>query len=156
MKNNKGFSTLELVISFSICMVVVVILFQIVISLKELYEKTVVKTELLSKQNLIVDQIYTDIYERGLSNVTTINDRNCLLFEYNDFVSKELCLENSKLKYGDYVTTINNISWISKAYSSYTETETGDIVNIELHYNHKLFPDDYDFGIYIVYFDYYE
>ena len=59
-------------------------------------------------------------------------------------------------KTNDYVTTINNISWIGKAYSSYTETETGDIVNIELHYNHKLFPDDYDFGIYIVYFDYYE
>ena len=54
MKNNKGFSTVELVVSFSICMVVVVILFQIVVSLRELYEKSGIKTELLNKKKIFI------------------------------------------------------------------------------------------------------
>ena len=42
--NNKGFSILELIVSFSICMVVVFVLFQIVVVLKEVYEKSTIKT----------------------------------------------------------------------------------------------------------------
>lgn len=146
MKNNKGFSIIELVVSFSVCMVVVVVLFQIVISLKELYEKSGVKTELLGKQNLIVDQIYTDIYEKGLATATSCGDY-CITFVYNDGNAKQLSYTDSKLKYGDYTTTINNVSFVGKTYVSFNNS----IWNIQLIIRHKLFPDD-NFGVRIVHY----
>ena len=63
MKNNKGFSILELIVSFSLTMIIVVVLFEIIIYMKELYEKSITQTELINRQNLITDYIYTDLTE---------------------------------------------------------------------------------------------
>lgn len=146
MKNNRGFSTIELVVSFSICMVVVVILFQIVISLKELYEKSGIKTELLNKQNLIVNQIYTDINEKGLGNVTTCGDY-CATFTYKDGSVKSLNYTSNKISYGNYTTSINQGSMVGNV----TLENNNSVWYVYLPLNHKLFSDE-DFGIKIVHY----
>ena len=53
----KGFTVVELIVSFSLVMVIVIFLFQIIISLKNLSTNSGVKTELLNKQSLISNEI---------------------------------------------------------------------------------------------------
>lgn len=148
MKNNKGFSILELIVSFSICMVVVVILFQIVVVLKEVYEKSSVKTELLNKQNLIIDQIYTDILDKGLSNegIESCGSK-CVKFTFDNDTSKTFQYTSNNLQYGDYATTLNNGSTVSDI----VITNNEDVVGIYLKITHKLFLNT-DFGIRVVHF----
>ena len=55
--NNKGFTMVELIASFSLTSIIVVMLLQIVFSLKEIQEYSDVKTELLTKQATISNKI---------------------------------------------------------------------------------------------------
>lgn len=102
MKNNKGFSILELIVSFALTMIIVVVLFEIIIYMKELYEKSITQTELINRQNLLTDYIYSDIYNKGL-NYTYFCDDNCIAFVYDD--------ENGTTKFLKWDTTFNTISY---------------------------------------------
>ena len=50
---NNGFTVVELIVSFSLTLVITVFLFQIVINLKNLYTNSVIKTELVNIQSLV-------------------------------------------------------------------------------------------------------
>ena len=52
-KSNKGITIVELVVSISILSIVVLFLFQLILSLKEVYTSSGVKTEMLNKQAII-------------------------------------------------------------------------------------------------------
>ena len=147
MLNKKGFSILELVISFSICMVILIMLFQIVIVLRESYEKSLIKTELYNKQNLIIEQIYSDIGNINLISVGSCGD-NCVTFNYQDGTSKNLTFDSSNISYGDYSTSILNGTTIGEIEFS---TENS-VTHVLLPITHQLFSGE-DFGINIVLFN---
>jgi len=104
MKKN-GFTTVELVISFSLAMAIAVFLFQIVLVLKDIYTEDGLKTQLLSKQALISNQINKKIKEKGLSSVTKCGDY-CILFTYSDSSSEQLSVDKTKnaFSFGNYMT----------------------------------------------------
>ena len=66
----KGFTVVELIVSFSLVMVIVIFLFQIVISLKNLYTNSGVKTELLNKQSLISNEINKKLSSNEIISLT--------------------------------------------------------------------------------------
>lgn len=112
MKKNKGFSIIELIVSFALTMIIVVILFEIIISLKNVYENSVTKSALVSRQNILTDYIYSDLNDYGLSSISACGD-NCLQFVYKNGDMKNLSWEYEydetsqtqsfqKIKYGDY------------------------------------------------------
>lgn len=144
MKNQKGFSIIELVVSFSVCLVIAVMLFQIVVSLKELYEKSGLKTELLNKQNIIVDQIYDDILSIGLDDVSSCGTY-CAKFIFEDGSTKSFQYASNKLYYDDYVTTLNT----GVTVGNISVNTQDNVVSIRLPITHKLFPKD-EFDIRIV------
>lgn len=177
--NNKGFSILELIVSFSLTMVIVIILFEIIVSMKVVYQNSVTKTELINKQNLFTDYIYSDIDSLGLKSVSTCGD-NCIAFTYRDGQVKNLVWsyysENSEngsmqslqtLGYGDYkINLINsssfdtNLSLNGDGYSfqgvkicyniNLTSNNVGNYLNIHLPIYNSLF-DNNDFGLNILY-----
>lgn len=170
MKNNKGFSLVELIVSFTLTMVIVVILFEIIVSMKELYVSSVTKTELLNKQNLFTDYIYSDIYNNGLNNISTCGD-NCISFGFQNGQTKNLewsfySTENinqalQTLSYGDYkINLINNAYFDTDiSASNGTNTLTGvkicsspveQYININLPIKHNMFENE-DFGINLLY-----
>lgn len=177
MKNNRGFSILELIISFTLTMIIAVILFEIIVVMKELYEKSVTKTELINRQNLFTDYIYSDIYNKGLTELSMCGE-NCINFMYDDGTSKNLFWSfyvddgNSKqalqsLGYGDYkVNLINNTNFdtdlvltrngqnltgVKICYNNNLDTEKiSSYVNIKLPIFNNAFPDE-DFGLNILY-----
>lgn len=144
MKNNKGFSIVELIVSFSICMVVVVMLFEIVIVLKETLEKSEIKTQLYNTQNVLVEQIYDDLLEKKFESISKCNG-NCIQITYKDGTSKTLKYNNSTIEYGDYATKVLNNTNIGNI----TYDEGNNILTINLPITHPLFS-NIDFGINVV------
>lgn len=141
--NNKGFSVLELVISFSICMIIVFTLFQVILSLREVYEKSEIKTSLLNKQNIVVDLIYDDILEKELVNIESCSGY-CIKFSFDDGTVKELNYTNNIIKYGEYATELVGSVGDIKV----EVLDDGVVLYAHLPIKHKLFNDD--FGIKIV------
>ena len=64
MKNNKGFTLVEMLVSFTLSMILVIILFQLIINLKDIYMSSGMKTELIKKQYLMTNKIYTDLKKK--------------------------------------------------------------------------------------------
>ena len=167
MKNNKGFSILELIVSFSLTMVIMVVLFEIIVYMKELYEKSVTQTELLNRQNLITDYIYTDLASNNLVAIDGCGD-NCINFIYSDERTKQLTWDLSfgSLRYDEYTLTLIGSSSFNKdeeyqlTYGEnnkltgvkicYNSDSTNAYVSIKLPINNSLFP-NIDFGLNIFY-----
>lgn len=149
MHNKNGFSILELVVSFAICMVILVVLFQIVIVLRETYEKSLIKTELYNKQNLMIEQIYSDIRSKSLSSVASCGT-SCITFSYGDGTTKRLSSDASTtILYGDYSTTLLEGTIVDV--DNVTCTSDNGVISVSLPITHQLFSDE-DFGIKIVHF----
>lgn len=149
MKNNKGFSIIELIVSFTICTVIMIILFQIVLVLKELYEKSAIKTTLLNKQNIITNLIYKDILEKGLNNADSCGEY-CIEFIFNDNsteVLEYISDDNGTLSYGDYVTEVLGGTTVNEVEVSFQN----NIISAKMPLTHKLFNNK-DFGINIVHY----
>lgn len=147
MKNNKGFSIIELIVSFTICTVIMIVLFQIVLVLKDLYEKSAIKTTLLNRQNIIVNLIYSDILENELNNVSSCGTY-CITFDFTT-VSKQLKYSTSDntISYGDYVTDVLGGATVDKAETS---IQNG-VMSASMPITHKLFNNK-NFGIRIVHY----
>ena len=110
----KGFTVVELIVSFSLTMVIVVFLFQIVISLKNMYTANSLKTELLNKQAIISDKINNSFNKKTITNVTKCGSY-CLNFIYSDNSSEMLKInynENS-FQFGSYKTLLPDNSYMS-------------------------------------------
>lgn len=170
MKNNKGFSIVELLVSFVLTMVIVVILFEIIISMKDLYVESVTKTELLNKQNLFTDYIYSDIDKYGLNGISVCGE-NCISFEFNSGLAKNLewsfySNENishalPSLSYGDYKVNLINDAYfdtnltLTKDDYNFTGVKicsepTKGYINISLPIYHTMFKDK-NFGLNLLY-----
>lgn len=170
MKKNRGFSLVELIVSFTLTMVIVIILFEIVVTMKNLYVNSVTKTELLNKQNLFTDYIYSDINDLGLNSVYLCGN-NCISFSYNDGSTKNLewsfysdenkSQELQTLSYGDYkIDLISNATFdttIEVSDSDYTlegvkicSNQLDQFFSIHLPIKHSMFNNK-DFGIKILY-----
>ena len=78
MKNNKGFTLVEMLVSFTLSMILIIILFQLIINLKDVYMSSGLKTELLNKQNLMENKIYNDLLNRQVTSIDNCNQNRKL------------------------------------------------------------------------------
>lgn len=101
MKNNKGFTVVELLASFSLTMVIVVFLFEILIEVKDLYYEAGVKTEVLQKQSMLVNKIRNNLDTNELSGVNCAGDSCTLTFADNDPVNLTIDSNNNAVIYDD-------------------------------------------------------
>ena len=155
--NNKGFTLVELLVSFVLSMIIVIILFQLIINLKEVYMSSGVKTDLLNKQNLITNKIYSDLLDKTVSSISNCADSNiCINFIFSDGISKKIIADESSktLSYDDYVIKLDSNSYFNNVYINTKESGVNDgynrLLNVNIPIYNDLF-DDTDFGINIVY-----
>lgn len=155
MKNNKGFTIVELLVSFVLSMIIVIIMFELIINLKELYQTSGLKTEMLNKQNLMVDKIYTDLTKK---RVTMINScgTECIAFSFNDGSNKTLSVDsnNGIVTYDNYTIKLNNGSYFSKITISDVgismDNGNNRIFSINIPIYNQMFKNN-NFGINVVY-----
>jgi len=155
MKNNKGFTIVELLVSFILSMIIIIIMFELIISLKDFYQTSSIKTELLNKQNLMIDKIYTDLTEKKVVIINSCGTQ-CVEFVFNDGIAKTLLVDttNNIITYDNYSIKLSNNSFFEKI-------EISDIGNISNQKNNRIFSinvpiynplfEKENFGINIIY-----
>ena len=156
--NNKGFTLVEMLVSFVLSMIIVVLLFQLIINLKDVYVSSVIKTELLNRQNLMTNKIYSDLIDKQVISISNCNSSStCVDFTFFDGSDKQLIIDdvNNILSYDDYVVKLDNNSY----FGSFS-INTSNFGNISNKYN-KIFNinvpilndnfNDENFGINVVY-----
>ena len=112
---NRGFTVVELIVSFSLTLVVILLLFQVILTLKELYVKDGLKTELLGKQSIMMQKVMTDFDHNKISQATRCGD-DCFNFTFEDGHTSNLTLDRGKgiFHYGNYTTKLLENSLFGK------------------------------------------
>ncbi len=110
--NNRGMTTIELITSFVLASVVFVILFNLVLSLKDIYMDSGLKTKLLIEQANLSRSINKEINSsKTITNVKSgrfdgklvEDDTKYYTFMFNDGTSKLLSISQDKISFDGYV-----------------------------------------------------
>lgn len=154
--NNKGLTVVELIVSFALTMIVAVFLFRTILTLKDSYVGSGVKSQLLNKQTLMSSKINNDFYEKGVK-IALRCGKDCLNFIFNDNTSSKLIVDrdNNLFSYGNYNTKLVDGSKYG-AVDIHTETtlnvESGkkdSFIIVKIPVTHPLLKEDY--GVNIIY-----
>lgn len=105
--NKKGFTVVELIVSFAITMIVVAFLFEMIITLKNVYVSSGIKSQLLTKQAIISNKINGDLKNKKIKIVLKCGT-GCLNFIFEDNSSTKLIIDqsNNLFTYGKYTTKL--------------------------------------------------
>lgn len=109
-KNSKGFTVVELLASFSLTMIIVVFLFEILIELKDLYYEAGIKTEVVQKESMLVSKIRNKLDTSELIGIDCSGDTCTFKFADTDPVqltidasNKTIIYDEDKVKFPDEV-----------------------------------------------------
>ena len=106
-KKNKGFTTIELITSFTLASVIMLILFNIILILKDNLSKVNAKTNMLINKDNLSYNINKRFKEKELSSVTLCDEGDkCYEFTYSDDTSDKLIYSNT-----DKTITFNNYTF---------------------------------------------
>lgn len=151
----KGFTTVELVVSFSLISVMLIILFQLVITIRNIYFEAGIKTELLSKQALFVSKINKDLVQKGVLDLSSCGT-DCVEIIFKDGVKKRIVVDtiNNVLRYDNFASELAADSYFGVpnivfevTYESYDEYDS--YFHIQVPVINDLY--DEDFGLDILY-----
>ena len=148
---------MELITTFSLAVVIVVILINLVLTIKDIYSKTSIKTELYIIQGNLSNALNRRITSDDLDSYQTCNDGDfCYIFSLVNGEDVKLSITDSQIEFDDLVYKIPSSAAIGQP--SLTNevilVNPGDnydsILNIKIPITCKLYP-DIDFGINLVY-----
>lgn len=131
---NKGFTLVELIVSFTLTMVIVFILFQLIITLKNIYTNNVVASDLVLKQSSISEMINKDLVSGDLGDIveviptySNIKEGACYSLNF-ETGTRELCISitNNTISYNDYEFSLVNGSTVGD-YDVYIKTDESNI-----------------------------
>ena len=155
---NKGFTTVELIVSFTLTTIIVIFLFELIFVLKDLYVSSGIKMKLLTKEANINSVINDDIAIKTLSSASKI-DNSTVRFCFKDNTCKELSFDkvNKRITYDNYATKLvdgskfGNIIIKTETFLYTDNLETlNSILTIKIPVYHSLFEKE-DFGVNITY-----
>lgn len=111
-KNNmkKGMSVVELIVSFTLTISIVVFLIQIISSLNKMYNNNSIKTEILNTSSIISNKINTSFRNKEIIYINSCGD-NCYNFEYKDNTIEKLEIKDNTITFGTYTTKLKNGSF---------------------------------------------
>lgn len=108
-KDKQGFTIIELLTAFSLATVVMVFLFNILVSVKKNYIQNTVESELYAQQALLSRALSQDAREWTLVRITggaTSSGNYSYTFSFldddNNTITKTLTITETQVKYGDY------------------------------------------------------
>ncbi len=156
MKNKKGFTVVELIVSFGLTLTIAFFLMQIILILKDMYLANEVKAELLNKQALINDKIYDDFRNKDIDSVTSCGEQ-CIVFLFTDQTTSTLSIDqnNKVFHYGDYTTKIvsgsqfGEMEVLTHVSSNVEATRNNAFLEVHVPITNSLVPGD--FGLNVIY-----
>lgn len=155
--NKKGFTLVELITTFALATVIIVLLINIVLIIKNIYSKNNLKTELIIEQSNLSNLINKDFGVDSLDSYMPCNESDfCYDFTFIDARTVRLVVDDNYIKYGSYVFKTKGGTKIGEPTMEISEIEVSDVsVNnnilvIKIPISNKLYPKQ-DFGLNIVY-----
>ena len=146
MKKN-GFTLVELITTFALTTVIIVLLINVVLLIKNIYSKTNVKTELYINQSNLSNALNSKINNNDLVSYEPCTDSEfCYEFNFRNDESIKLIVEKDKIKFGDYIYKLGNKTRVENA----TLTPDEDLLILKIPIVSDIYP-NIDFGINLVY-----
>lgn len=150
---NRGFTTIELVVSFALISVMMLLLFELVMNIKTLYLTSGIKTELLTKQALMTRRLSDDLNNFVVTGVDECG-ATCYDIYYEGYTVKrlEVDIENGVFKYDGYATKLIHDSFFEAPDLSFDVVYNAPVsqydsfFTLKLPIRHKLY-DGEDFGV---------
>lgn len=109
--NKKGFTTIELITSFTLASIIMLILFNIILIMKDNLSKVNAMTNTLVEKDNLSYNINKRLKEKELTSLTTCEDGDkCFLFTYSDSTSDKLVysVENKTIIFNNYTFSITD------------------------------------------------
>jgi hypothetical protein len=132
MKNNKGFSTVELVTTFALTLVIVTILLNLVIVLKELYINNGVKNSILTKQAIISEKLSFDMRNFEVSSYSCNATNNSCTINFGNGTIKILSVTNGNIiNYGDESFKLQDGIKVGNVSITPFQANTTDVTNYD-------------------------
>lgn len=154
MKNNKGFTLVELLSTFILSSVIIVLLFQLIINLKDVYQQSGLKTDMLNKQYIITNKIYSDLNEKKAVMIDKCDESLiCINFTFADGSVKKLQVNdiNKTITYDNTTIKLTNEAFFDDMNINTIESQIDEqIFNISVPIYSTIIKDE-NFGINIVY-----
>lgn len=155
--NKKGFTLVELITTFSVSAVIIVMLINIVLIIKDMNMDSKIKTELMINQGQLSEALNSKITDNNLVSYSKCSDSEfCYNFMFSDGNSINLSVTESSIKFGNYVYDLPEGSEvlapsIEKKYIEVTdENVNNSFLVITIPISNKLYPDK-NFGTKVVY-----
>lgn len=161
--NKKGFTVVELIVSFALVMMVVIMLLQIITIVKTLYVDAGIKTELLSKQAIMNRKISEQFNLKNIKAAVRCG-KGCLTFIYEDSTSSTLTVDKEKGVFSFVNNDNGTINYTTKLLSgsnfgdieisnetvlNVSDGKDNAMIHIKIPVKHSLVEGD--FGINLVY-----
>ena len=156
--NNKGFTTIELIVSFTLVTVITVLLFQLIFVLKDLYVFSGMKIKLLTKSAKINIPINDDIATKNLVSGSKVSDTEIQLC-FADDTCKNLSFDRAgkSITYGNLMQKLvpgsefGNIIIKTETFLQASDTKTlNSMLTIKIPIYTNLIEGE-DFGVNLVY-----
>ena len=155
--NKKGFTLVELITTFALSAVIVILLINIIITIKNIYSKTNIKTELYIKQSTLSNAMNKKINKDNLESYEVCEDSEfCYIFNLYDGESLKLTIDENSIKFDSIVykldrkTSIVNPSVSEEYIAGQTADKNNSFLVISIPITNSLYP-NIDFGINLVY-----
>ena len=137
MKNNKGFTLVEVVVSFSLIMIVMVYLIKTVVVVSSEETDLVVEQQYSVYQSTLLEKIYSDI--SVAADMTVSSNGNTITITSKEWVpnNKTISFDNNSITYDNTIYELpDNCEFKSTKYSI-VQQENYYIIKINLKVNDK-------------------
>lgn len=149
--NKNGFTLIELITTFALSAVIVILLINIVLIIKNIYIKSSVRTELLINQSNLSHVLNTKINNHSVDSYDSCsNSHFCYIFNLIDGESIKLEIKNDSIMFGSYVYKLLDGSTVTDPNIDVEYINNEGILNIRIPINYELYPKE-DFGINLIY-----
>lgn len=98
--NDKGFTAVELIISFTLVMFIAIGMFSLVTNYRSRQQVESTKKEILTFKTKITQDIQKDIYERKVKNITSCGNK-CVNINFMDGITKKISVETEEITIND-------------------------------------------------------
>lgn len=105
--NKKGFTVLELIVSFTLAITIGFFLLRITTVVQELYTNTYIKTNIISRQNIITERMYDDFLYNDVK-VALKCGQNCIRFIFSDNTEKLFLIDENTFRWGDFTLKLKD------------------------------------------------
>lgn len=156
--NRKGFTLIELITTFALATVIIIILLNIVSIIKNIYVQNNIKSTLAIEQSNL-SKLMNEKFDNKLLYYVACNEGDyCYIFSFENEESVKLVVEKNKIRFGEYTykldknTEVKNPTLTRKYVDLDDTANTNNFLVISIPIVNKLYP-KLNFGINLVYFN---